>query len=102
MRIKLIFSFISAILLIILLQYLEVNILKIPYEQSVVKTILIDPLTSLIKTIFTALGSPFQMLTNFFTKQMPPALGEYAGLMAFLTIMMIIIAGIYLAWRVMS
>ena len=99
---KLILFIVSAILMVIFLQYLEVNILKVPYDQAVTKKILVDPMMDLFKTIFGAIGSPFEMIRNFFVKQMPPAMAEYAGLMAFLTVFAIIIIGIYITWRVLS
>lgn len=99
MRIKLIFSLVSAIILIMLLRYLEVNVLGVSWDESVTKSILVDPLSSLVKTIFNAIGSPFKMITNFFTKQMPPKLAAYANLMAFLTVMMMIVASLYIVWR---
>ena len=99
---KLILFLVAAVLMVIFLQYLEVNILKVPYEQAVTKTLLVDPMRDLFNTIFGAVGSPFEMLKNFFVKQMPPAMQEYTGLMAFLTIFAIIIVVVYIVWKVVS
>jgi len=97
---KLILFIISAVLAIIFLQYLEVNILKVPYEQSVTKKLLVDPMKQLFTTIFQGISSPFEMIRKFFITQMPPAMAEYAGLMAFLTVFTMILGGIYIVWRV--